>query len=42
MMGKSMTGDKNTIPPKPGSKPCCGIDAPCDEELLYGVYDNYI
>jgi FtsP/CotA-like multicopper oxidase with cupredoxin domain len=42
MMGKSMTGDINTTPPEPGSGPCCSVDTPCDEEYLYGVYDNYI
>ena len=42
MMGKSMTGLKNLTPPTPNSTPCCSIDTPCDENYLYGVYDNYI
>jgi FtsP/CotA-like multicopper oxidase with cupredoxin domain len=42
MMGKSLTGNVNLIPPIPHSGPCCSVDAPCDEEYLYGVYDNYI
>jgi len=42
MMGKSMVGNSNTTPPEPGSGPCCSVDTPCDEEALYGVYDNYI
>jgi len=42
MMGKTMMGGKNLTPPTPGSGPCCGVDTPCDEENLYGVYDNYI
>lgn len=42
MLGKSMVGNKNFVPPTPGSGPCCDINSPCDEELLYGVYDNYL
>jgi len=42
MMGKSLTGNVNTTPPIPKSGPCCSVNAPCDEEYLYGVYDNYI
>ena len=42
MMGKSLTGNVNTTPPKPMSGPCCSTNTPCDEEFLYGVYDNYI
>jgi len=42
MMGKSLTGSVNLTPPIPNSGPCCSVDAPCDEEYLYGVYDNYI
>ena len=42
MMGKCMIGNKNFVQPTPGSGPCCSTDSPCDEELLYGVYDNYI
>lgn len=42
MMGKSMIGNKNTTPPMPGAGPCCDVNSPCDEEYLYGVYDNYI
>ena len=42
LMGKSMIGCVNLTPPTPGSGPCCSVDSPCDEEQLYGVYDNYI
>ena len=42
MMGKCMIGNKNNTPPIPGSGPCCDVNSPCDEEYLYGVYDNYI
>jgi FtsP/CotA-like multicopper oxidase with cupredoxin domain len=42
MFGKSMVANVNTTPPKQGSGPCCSTNAPCDEEYLYGVYDNYI
>ena len=42
LMGKSMAGIKNLTPPKPKSGPCCSVNEPCDEEYLYGVYDNYI
>jgi FtsP/CotA-like multicopper oxidase with cupredoxin domain len=42
MMGKSLTGSINQTPPIPNSGPCCSVDAPCDEEYLYGVYNNYI
>jgi len=42
MMGKSLTGNVNTTPPTPNSGPCCSTDTPCDEESIYGVYDNYI
>ena len=42
LMGKCMTGRINLTPPLEGSGPCCSIDSPCDEEYLYGVYDNYI
>ena len=42
IMGKSMVGNTNTTPPLAGSGPCCTLNAPCDEEYLYGVYDNYI
>jgi len=42
MMGKTLTGNANLTPPIPNSGPCCSVDAPCDEEYLYGVYDNYI
>jgi hypothetical protein len=42
MMGKSLAGLINNTPPLPNSGPCCSVDSPCDEEFLYGVYDNYI
>ena len=42
LMGKTMIGGKNSTPPEPGSGPCCSVNSPCDEEYLYGVYDNYI
>lgn len=42
MMGKSLTGNVNTTPPTQHSGPCCSTDTPCDEESIYGVYDNYI
>ena len=42
MMGKSLTGSVNTTPPIPNSTPCCSVDAPCDEDYLYGIYNNLI
>lgn len=42
MMGKNVTSNLNLTPPIPNSGPCCSVDAPCDEESLYGVYDNLI
>jgi len=42
MIGKNMIGNKNSTPPTPGAGPCCDVNSPCDEEFLYGVYDNYI
>ena len=37
-----MVGNRNTVPPTPGAGPCCDTNSPCDEEFLYGIYDNYI
>lgn len=42
MMGKKLAGKLNLTPPIPNSGPCCSVNAPCDENYLYGVYDNYI
>lgn len=42
MMGKNVATGYNATPPIPHSGPCCSLDAPCDEEYLYGVYDNLI
>jgi hypothetical protein len=42
MMGKNITSNINLTPPTPNSGPCCSLDTPCDEEYLYGVYDNII
>jgi hypothetical protein len=42
MIGKCMVGNKNDVPPTPGAGPCCDPNSPCDEEFLYGIYDNYI
>ena len=42
MMGKSMMGSVNQTVPTPNATPCCADSTPCDEEYLYGVYDNYI
>lgn len=42
MIGKCMVGNKNTVPPTPGACPCSDVNSPCDEEYLYGVYDNLI
>ena len=42
MMGKNVTSNINLTPPITNSGPCCSVDAPCDEEYLYGVYDNLI
>ena len=39
---KSITGGVNLTPPVKDAGPCCSVNAPCDEEYLYGVYDNYI
>ena len=41
-MGKNVTSNINLTPPIINSGPCCSVDAPCDEEYLYGVYDNLI
>jgi FtsP/CotA-like multicopper oxidase with cupredoxin domain len=42
LMGKCMTGRLNLTPPLENSGPCCSTDSPCDEYMLYNVYDNYI
>jgi FtsP/CotA-like multicopper oxidase with cupredoxin domain len=42
MMGKSLNSNTNQTPPIPNSGPCCSVDAPCDEEYLYGIYNNYV
>lgn len=42
MIGKCMVGNKNDVPVLSGAGPCCDVNSPCDEEFLYGIYDNYI